>query len=93
VSMTIDGDLDASAAPLTQARVTVRLHDGRVLIASANGARGYPDRPASDEDLAVKFISCATRAMPQLQAEQALTAIRAIESSPDVRAVMDVLWR
>jgi len=93
VSMTIGGDLDASAAPLTQARVTVRLRDGRVLVASANGARGYPERPASDDDLAVKFMSCATRAMPQLQAEQALTALRAIESSPAVRTVMEVLWR
>ena len=49
VTMRVDPALDASAPPLTQARVTVRLRDGRVLTASANGARGYPERPASDD--------------------------------------------
>ena len=52
-----------SAPSRTQARVTVRLRDGRAPIAEANGARGYPDRPASDEQLAVKFTSCATQTL------------------------------
>ena len=93
VSMCVDPTLDGSAPPLTQARVTVRLQDGRVLKAAANGARGYPDRPASDDELAAKFLSCAVRALPQSRAEQALAAIRAIELSPDVRTMMEGLWR
>jgi 2-methylcitrate dehydratase PrpD len=87
VTMRIDPTLDASAPPLTQARVTVRLRDGRVLTACANGARGYHDRPASDDELAAKFMSCATQAMSEAQAADALAALRGIESAADVRKV------
>jgi len=87
VTMRIDATLDASAPPLTQARVTVRLRDGRVLTAAANGARGYHDRPASDDELAGKFMSCATQAMPEAQAAEALAALRGIESVVDMRRV------
>jgi len=87
VTMRVDATLDASAPPLTQARVAVRLRDGRTLTAYANGARGYPDRPASDDELATKFLSCATQAMPEAQAAEALASLRAIESAVDVRAV------
>ena len=87
VMMRIDPALDASAAPLTQARVTVRLREGRVLTACANGARGYHNRPASSEELAAKFMSCATQAMSDTQAAATLAALRDIESVSDVRKV------
>jgi len=87
VSMRIDPTLDASAPPLTQAQVTVRLRDGRVLTACANGARGYPDRPASDDELAAKFLSCAIETLSEAEAVAALAALREIESAPDVRTV------
>ena len=87
ITMRIDPALDASAPPLTQARVTVRLRDGRVLTASANGARGYHDRPASDDELAAKFMSCATQAMSESRAAAALAALRDIESVADVRKI------
>jgi len=87
VTMRVDPTLDAAAQPLTQARVTVRLRDGRVLTASANGARGYPDRPAGDDDLATKFMSCGTQVLSASQAAGALTTLRAIESISDVRTL------
>jgi len=87
VMMRIDPALDASAAPLTQARVTVRLREGRVLTACANGARGYPDRPAGNEELAEKFMSCATQAVSAAQAVETLAALRGIESVADLRSV------
>ena len=87
VTMRIDPSLDAAAPSLTQARVCVRLRDGRTLTASANGARGYPERPASGEELAAKFLSCATRAVPESRARHALEALNAIEHVSDVRTV------
>ena len=85
VTMRVDATLDAAKASLTQARVTIRLHDGRVLTADADGARGYPEHPATDEQLAAKFTACATQTLSPAQAAQALAALRGIASSGDVR--------
>jgi len=93
VAMRVDPSLDASAPPLTQARVAVRLRDGRVLSASANGARGYHDRPASDAELAAKFMSCARASLAEAQAGEALAAVREIERAADVRTVTARLRR
>jgi hypothetical protein len=66
----------------------VRLRDGRVLFADANGARGYPDRPASDEELAAKFMSCAGAALSRDRAGAALAALREIGTQPNIAALM-----
>jgi len=91
VTMAVDATLDAAAPPLTQARVLVRLRDGRVLERLASGARGYPERPASDEELGRKFLSCATRALSDSAAQQALAALRAIDAAPSVRSAIDLV--
>jgi 2-methylcitrate dehydratase PrpD len=75
-----------AAAPLSQARVTVRLHDGRTLTARADGARGYPGR-VTDEELAIKFLGCAKRSLSPAAAEQALAALRAIDRTENVRSL------
>jgi 2-methylcitrate dehydratase PrpD len=91
VTMRVDPTLDAAAPPLTRSRVTVRLRDGRVLTADADGARGYPARPASAEELAGKFLSCAATVLTRDRASGALAALRDIEGAVDVRALMAVL--
>lgn len=90
VTMRANPAFDA-AAPLSQARITIRLRDGRVLTESANGARGYAERPASDDELAAKFMDCAGRTLPQPTAERAWTALGRIEGIPDVGAFTEVL--
>ncbi len=91
VTMRVDPALDASAPSLTQARVTVRLRGGRVLTASADGARGYPEQPASDQELAAKFTSCATQVLSASRAADAMATLRAIESVTDIRTLTGLL--
>jgi 2-methylcitrate dehydratase PrpD len=88
VTMTVDPTLDPSAPSLTQAHVAVRLRDGRVLTASAHGARGYAENPASDNELATKFMSCATQVLTKPQAASALDALKRMETLNDIRELM-----
>jgi hypothetical protein len=61
------------------------------LSAAANGARGYPERPASEDDLAAKFVACAERTMSRDRAAGAIAALRNIERAADVRSLVDLL--
>jgi 2-methylcitrate dehydratase PrpD len=85
VSLRANPAFDA-AAPLSQARVTVRLLDGRTLTERADGARGYPGR-LTGEELATKFLGCAERSLSHEAADRALAALRAIGSTANVRAL------
>ena len=78
------------AAPLSQARVTVRLHDGRVWSQAADGARGYPGR-LTDEELAMKFTGCATRTLSAPAATSAWAALTSVETITDVRGLTALL--
>jgi 2-methylcitrate dehydratase PrpD len=78
------------AAPLSQARVTVHLHDGRVLSASADGARGYPGRLA-EEELSMKFAGCAARTLSEQAATSAWAALCALDTISDVRQLTALL--
>jgi 2-methylcitrate dehydratase PrpD len=91
VTMRVDPALDSAAAPLTQARVSIALSDGRTVSQEANGARGYPDRPASDDELGAKFLACAKRTIDEGAARQALERLRHVETVSDVRSVTSVL--
>jgi 2-methylcitrate dehydratase PrpD len=82
-----------TAAPLSQARVTVRLRDGREWSQHADGARGYPGR-LTQEELSAKFEDCAARALGPPGAKnawQALTSWCGSEENGDVRTVTALL--
>jgi 2-methylcitrate dehydratase PrpD len=85
VTMRVDSAFDGDGPPLAHSRVAIRLRDGRVLALAANGARGYPAQPASDEELTGKFLSCAGRSLGRDGAARALTAMRSIDAIGDVR--------
>ena len=70
---------------------TVRLRDGRVLTASANGARGYPEQPASDEELATKFTACATQTLSAAQAPMRWRRCARSSRVADIRTLTAVL--
>ena len=87
IAMRVDPALDRGAPPLTHARVHVTLRDGRVLTQEAQGARGYPEQPASDAELDAKFMACASRALTASAAERALGLLRNTHALDDVRAL------
>ena len=80
-------ELGKNAPALTQAIVTIRLTDGRVLRREANGARGYPERPASAAELDEKFRSCALRALSRERVDCALSSLHTLETMADVRTL------
>ena len=91
VAMRVAAPLDTSGPPLTQARISIRLRDGRTVHQAANGARGYPEQPASDDELGAKFLACARRTMSDAAAGQALARLRAIDAVDDIRSLMPLL--
>jgi 2-methylcitrate dehydratase PrpD len=78
------------AAPLSQARVTVELRDGRTLSQSADGARGYPGR-LTGEELATKFAGCASRTLTGPAAQAAWGALEGLDTIADVRELMTLI--
>ncbi len=85
VTMHVDAEIGRGRPALTEARVRVTLVDGRVLVREAHGARGYPERPASGEELDAKFLSCAMRTLTETQARHLLTSLRDCESMDSFR--------
>ena len=80
------------AAPLSRARVTVHLRDGRAISQSADGARGYPGR-LTDDELATKFAGCASRTLTPAAAQSAWAALVALEHMNDVCELTTLLGR
>jgi len=85
ITMRVNPAFDETA-PLSHARVRVRLHDGRVLNKAADGARGYPAKPASDRELRAKFTECARRSLQGADVERAWNMLTRIEDVNDVSA-------
>jgi len=91
ITMQVDPSFDGRAPALTQSRVRVALRGGRVLEREARGARGYPERPATDEDLAAKFMACAARTLPESSAARALDLLRRMEDVAEIRTITALL--
>ncbi len=87
VTMRADDRLGRDVPPLTEARVTVRLADGRTLERSVRGARGYPEHAASPAELDEKFLGCARRMVPAEAAAAALDFLRTLDAAPSVRGL------
>jgi 2-methylcitrate dehydratase PrpD len=88
IRMTVDPTLGVDRPALTQARVRMYLDDGRVLAQAANGARGYPENPASEEELGRKFLSCARRSLSESSAELTLEQLQLFDQVADVRTLI-----
>ena len=91
VTMTVDTTLRGDAPALTQARVTIRLRDGPTLSAYADGARGYPARAATVDELTEKFRTCANRVLDRQRTEAAVLMLRSLDQLADTRTLTECL--
>lgn len=87
IALRVNPSLGKNAPALTQAIVTIKLDRGEVLRREANGARGYPEYPASAEELGTKFRSCALKALPKENVESVLSCLHDLERLLDVRTL------
>lgn len=71
--------------------VTVTLTDGRRLERRVDQAKGQPQNPLTEAELEIKFRDCAARVLPLDRIEPILTAVRTLETAPDVGAVSRLL--
>ena len=91
IALTVDATLRTDAPALTQARVTIQLRDGRTLSAYADGARGYPTRPATAEEHGQKFRACAGRVLDSGRTEAAIVVLRSLDQLEDARTLTECL--
>jgi len=91
IEMRVNEELGKSAPALTEAIVTIHLRDGRQFKRRANGARGYPERPASAAEQEVKFRTCARRAISETATESALDCLRKFENLADINVLTKYL--
>lgn len=87
VRLVDEPDHDSRYPDQMVATVTVRLADGRVVERTCSEAKGSPNRPPSDEELAEKFRSLAAYALAG-RAEEALALVRQLEAADDVAETM-----
>ena len=72
-------------------RLAVIMKDGRRFTAARSSARGWPEQPASWDDVAEKFRECCDGILPPAQAEEAIAAIARLDTLDNVRALIDLL--
>ena len=71
--------------------MTIRLRDGRTLSACADGARGYPAKPAGAAELEDKFRACAGRVLDAASTQAAIAMLRSMEQLAETRVLTDGL--
>ena len=87
VAMRVDAAIGVGKPALTEARVHVRLKDGRAFAQDAHGARGYPANPATQDQLDAKFLACARTVLSEPAAASLLQRLRGLETMASVTAL------
>lgn len=71
--------------------VTIAFRDGRAIARNADEAKGHPDLPLTQAEQKLKFMACATRAIPEAQAAHAFDALTRLDRTPSIAAIAKLL--
>jgi 2-methylcitrate dehydratase PrpD len=87
VRMVVDPTLPDGLEQHAWTRVTLRLHDGRVLASPPRGASGHPTDPLDDAALREKFLGCAGPVLGRDEADGVAEQVAHLDEIPDIRAL------
>ncbi|MFH0768250.1 MAG: MmgE/PrpD family protein [Chloroflexota bacterium] len=75
------------------ARVTVRLKNGKEFSHEAPNAKGSPNNPLTEEELAEKFRDCAQTALSEQQIKRCTQLLSKLETLPDISPLMNMVTK
>ena len=92
ITVTADTDeLEALFPDAYASEITLRTGDGRTITARNDIARGYPEEPLPDSELAAKFARLTESVMPPAEAEALRTAILGLPGASDLGPLIAAL--
>jgi 2-methylcitrate dehydratase PrpD len=74
-----------------EARVTVRLSDGRTFTRACSHGKGYPEMPASWDDQKAKYVECTERLFSPSQIDETVEMIGRLETLGNLRELTQAL--
>jgi 2-methylcitrate dehydratase PrpD len=86
----VDAELDSLGYERARCWVRIVLKDGRGVGLQVEVAKGTPQKPLSELELAHKFVKCASPMLDQEGAETLLNRLWELGSVPDVNAVFGI---
>jgi 2-methylcitrate dehydratase PrpD len=92
IHIEIADDLTAKYPARWPTRVVVTLNDGTTLRGASDYPRGNPENPVSTETLEAKFVELVAPRLGDAFAHRALTTVRSLHDSADVRALFSDLF-
>lgn len=84
----VDPELERMGYQHVRTRVKVTTRDGQEFSGEAEWAKGYPQKPLPPAELEAKFLECAQTVLSQGQAEEALDAIKSLDSMSSVEQAL-----
>ncbi len=87
----LDPEIEAQGFERIRSRVEVVLKDGSTLTREASVSRGTPERPMTPDELAEKFIDCATGVISPEAITKTIETVRNVESLASVSELLDAL--
>lgn len=76
-----------------ETRLRITLNDGKTLSTARSYARGYPQDPATWDDVKGKFLECADGVLNEGTSAEVIGMVRDLESLSDVRRLTGALTR
>jgi 2-methylcitrate dehydratase PrpD len=74
-----------------EARLTIRLKDGKTLTRACSHGKGYPEWPASWDDQKAKYVECTEKLFSPVQIDETVEMISKLDGLSNMRELTNAL--